>query len=282
MLKELCEAVIVRDDQTVINDDVRLLNPKGTLELCGSLISYDSNTTGVSLAHSSVLEYLRSKDILDSEAGAFYLDLEVAYHTVPRRCINYLLLPEFRSGCCSTENDLDQRLQNWPLLNYTAYTLFDHLEHVDLHDSALKELILRFFATHHLPRGGNFGAWVQAFNPTTTFNIESCTPLYYAARFGLVRLIKLILQTQGTTDLEKPGGVFGSTPLHVASWAEKPRVVRALLDAGANVKETNFEGENALYWAVKLGNETIERMLREAGATLNEVSLKRAHCSGHL
>ena len=85
----------------------------------------------------------------------------------------------------------------------------------------------------------------------------------------------MILQTQGTTDLEKPGGTFGSTPLHVASYAEKPAVVKELLDAGANVKESNFEGENALYWAIRLGNKTIERMLKEAGATLNEVSLKQ-------
>ncbi|KAL8826887.1 MAG: hypothetical protein Q9191_003522 [Dirinaria sp. TL-2023a] len=269
-LQELCEAVIIADGPMVVNDDARLLNPKSTLELCSSLVSYDNSTTRISLAHSSVLAYLRSQNILDSEVRCFYLSPEAEFQAVPRRCINYLLMPVFRSGCCSTETELSQRLESWPLLTYIADTLFDHLEYVDLHDPGFRDLILRFFATHKLPRGGNFGAWVQAFIPDTTFNIKSSTPLYYAARFGLLRLVRLILQTQGTTDLEKPGGVYGSTPLHVASWAERPEVVKELLDAGANPKETNFSGQNGLYWAVIHGNKVIEQMLREAGAVVEE------------
>ena len=271
-LQELCEAVIIADGPMVINDDVRLLDPKGTLELCSSLVSYDDSTTRVSLAHSSVLAYLRSQDILNSEVRCFYLSPEAEFQAVPQRCINYLLMPVFRSGCCSTEAELSQRLESWPLLTYIADTLFDHLEFVDLHDADFRDLILRFFATHQLPRGGNFGTWVQAFIPSTTFNIESSTPLYYAARFGLLRLVRLILQTQGTTDLEKPGGRFSSTPLHVASWAERHEVVKELLDAGANVKETNLNGQNGLYWAVYFGNKGIERMLKDAGAT------EEGHC----
>ena len=269
-LVELCEAVIVEEGQVVINDDVRLLNPRSTLELCSSLISYDNSTERITLAHSSVLEYLSSKDIQSSQVRSFYLDSDAAFQAVPRRCINYLMLPAFSSGCCSTGTELGQRFGDWPLLTYIAETLFDHLEYVDLHDQAFVDLILRFFATHHLPRGGNFGAWVQAFIPETSFNIESSTPLYYAARFGLLRLVRLILGTQGTGDLEKPGGVYGSTPLHVASWAGRTEVVKELLAAGASTKETNFDGSNALYWAVMSKNKRIERMLREAGATLNE------------
>lgn len=271
-LKELSEAVIIDEEQLVINEDVRLLNPKGVLELCSSLISYDSSTTRIVLAHSSVLDYLKSTAIQNSNVKHFYLDPNVTFQVVPQRCIRYLLLPEFSSGCCPTLEELDERLESWPLLTYIAETLFDHLEYVDLSDSTFKALVLRFFDTHELPRGGNFGAWVQAFLPETSFNIESSTPLYYAARFGLVRLVRLILQTRGTTDLEKPGGVFGSTPLHVAAWAGRREVVRELLDAGANVKETNYEGENGLSWAVRNEDEVIAAMLREAGATLPTLS----------
>lgn len=270
-LRELCEAVIVEENSVVINDDVRLLNPKRTLELCSSLISYDNRSTMVTLAHSSVKDYLSSKEIRDSEVRSFYLDPAAAFQAVSTRCINYLMLPAFRSGCCQTETKLNRRFDRWPLLTYIAETLFDHLELVDLHDSAFVDLLLRFFATHHLPRGGNFGAWVQAFIPLTTFNIQSSTPLFYAARFGLVGLVRLIFKTQGKGDLEKPGGPFSSTPLHVASWAQHTEVVKELLEAGADAKEHGFDGSNGLYCAVMSGNKAIEYMLRNAGATLDEV-----------
>jgi len=267
-LKELCEAIIIDEGKTVINEDVRLLNPKGTLELCSSLISYDHSTTKVTLAHSSVLDCLTSNNIRESDARSFYMDSQDIFQTVPRRCIHYLMLPAFSSGCCSTRGELDERLESWPLLTYIAETLFDHLEYADLSDPAFKDIVLRFFATHSRPRGGNFGALVQAFSPETTFNIESSTPLYYAARSGLLRLVRLLLQVQGTVDLEKPGGLYGSTPLHIAAWAGRTEVVKELLNAGANAKETNFEGESGLAWAINNGDHVIVRMLRDAGATL--------------
>jgi len=275
-LKELCEAIIIDEGKIVINEDVRLLNPRGTMELCSSLISYDHSTARVTLAHSSVLDYLISNDIQESDVRRFYMDPIDIFQAVPRRCIHYLMLSAFGTGCCLTEGELVRRLETWPLLTYIAETLFVHLEYADLRDAAFKDLLLRFFAAHRLPRGGNFGAWVQAFAPETTYNIESSTPLYYAARFGLLQVVKLLLQTQGTVDLEKTGGRRGSTPLHVASWAGRTKVVKELLKAGANAKETSFRGQSGLLWAVMSGDHAIEQMLREAGATLDEESYKSA------
>ena len=274
-LSELSEAIIIEEDSTVINDDIRLLNPRTTLELCSSLISYDNQSMRVTLAHSSVLDYLNSKEIQNNDVRSFYINPNIAYQAIPIRCIRYLMLPAFSSGCCSETQTRKQRLREWPLLTYIAETLFDHLEFVDLNDTAFVDLLMRFFATHSLPRGGNFGAWVQAFLPRTTYNIESSTPLYYAARFGLVRLVRLILQTQGTEDLEKAGGIYGSTPLHVAAWAGRTEVVKELLDAGANVHESNFDGSNGLYWATASGYWAIEKMLRNRGAKPPEMYLEK-------
>jgi len=269
-LRELCEAMIIDEGKMAINEDVRLLNPRGTLELCSSLISYDHRTTTVTLAHSSVLDYLSSNDVRESDVRSYYMDSQDVFQALPRRCIHYLMLPAFSSGCCSNQRELIQRLDSWPLLTYIAETLFDHLEYADLRDPVFKDIVLRFFATHRLPRGGNFGAWVQAFIPKTTYNIESSTPLYYAARFGLVRLVRLLLQTQGTVDLEKPGGRYGSTPLHVAAWAGRREVVKEFLDAGADAKETNFDGDSGLTYAILNGDHVNERMLRDAGATCDD------------
>ena len=269
-LKELSEAIIIGEGPIAIDDEIRLLNPKDLLEVCSSLISFNNHCETIALAHSSVLDYLSSSEIQTSEARQFYLDPEARFQAIPKRCISYLLQPAFSSGCCVDQAEFNQRLDDWPLLSYIGETLFVHIELADINDPELRKLILRLFETHRLPGGGNFGTWVQAFIPDTVFNIESSTPLYYAARAGFVLVVRLILRTQGTEDLEKLGGVYGCTPLHVASWAGRAEVVKELLSAGANAKETNFDGRSGLYWAVQDGNHLVERMLRDAGATLDQ------------
>lgn len=271
---ELCEAVIIGHNNAVINDGMRLLRPKtkALLKNCSSLISYDSATTQVTLAHSSVLGYLTSKEIQDSDAREFYLDEANADASICIRCINYLCLPAFRSGYCLTDDALAQRFNDWPLLPYIAETLFEHLSYITICEP-VATILQRFFSTYTDPRSGSFGAWVQAFYPAGHSNIESSTPLYYAARFGLLAVVRMILAIEGTKNLEVPGGVFGSTPLHVAAWQGRTEVVKDLLAAGAEAREVNAEGVPGLFWAVKSGHTAIERMLRDAGATLEIQSL---------
>ncbi|MCJ1403055.1 hypothetical protein MMC11_006278 [Xylographa trunciseda] len=273
--EELCEAIIIHDDDPVINDEVRLLQRarEALLQTCGSMISYDTTTKRITLAHSTVRSYLISQDIQTSHAHEFYLDQATADGTIVAKSIKYLCLPAFRSGYCTSGAALEQRFDDWPLLRYIANSLFEHLAYVTL-DESTRSLLLHFFSTHTLPRGGNFGAWVQAFFPISHENIESSTPLYYASRYGLLPVVRLILEIEGTKSLEVPGGMYGSTPLHVATWKGRIDVVEALLEAGANAKEVNQDGKPGLLWAVKYGFRTIERMLREAGATLDDKIVK--------
>lgn len=266
---ELCEAVIIPETDVVITDDMRLLRPEALLRICGSLISYDTVTTRVILAHSSVRQYLTSQTTSASDVSEFYFDEATADTKIALRCLNYLNLPVFRSGYCSSYQSLTQRFKDWPLLPYIADLLFDHLSYINL-EGSIKTILLRFFETHSQPRGGNFGAWVQAFTPGANENIETSTPLYYASRFGLLRLVKMILALEGTKNLEAPGGVYGSTPLHVATWKGRTNVVRELLKAGANAREVNQDGIPGLLWAVKYGFVEIERMLRDAGAVFED------------
>lgn len=262
---ELCEAVIVPEEGVIITDDMRLLRPEALLRICGSLISYDSVTTRVILAHSSVKQYLTSQTIRTSDVREFYFDEATADNEIAVRCLNYLTNPEFSSGSCTSHKALKQRFKKWPLLPYIADLLFSHLSYITL-DDPVKTILLRFFETHSKPRGGNFGAWVEAFTPVINEYIETSTPLYYASRFGLLPIVRMILASEGTKDLEAPGGVYGSTPLHVATWLGRTDVVRELLKAGANPREVNDDGIPGLLWAVKYGYVDIERMLREAGA----------------
>ncbi|KAL9046740.1 MAG: hypothetical protein Q9214_000505 [Letrouitia sp. 1 TL-2023] len=269
-LRELSEAVIIGDQFVEIDDDKRLLKPEILLRICGSLIRYNPSTTEVTHSHSSVWNFLTSAEICYSDASQFYIEIRDMDNSVIRRCLNYLLQPAFSSGACG-DWGLNKRLHDWPLLEYIAGTFIYHLDFVYLGDDSLVELLLQFFSTHSLPYGGNFGAWMEAFNPKTSTNIEQSTPLYYASRFGLLHIVRLILETDGRRTLEMPGGVLGSTPLHVAAWQGHEEVVEELIRAGANAKEKNFAGESGLLWASRFGFEAIAKKLREAGATLHEV-----------
>ncbi|CAF9916514.1 hypothetical protein IMSHALPRED_003221 [Imshaugia aleurites] len=248
---------------------MRLLRPEALLRICSSLISYDLISTRVILAHSSVNQYLTSRSIAASDVSEFYFDKGIADTEIVIRCLNYLNLPIFSSGYCSSYQLLKKRFKEWPLLPYIANLLFDHLSYITL-EGPVKTRLRHFFETHSQPRGGNFGAWVEAFTPyNTNENIETSTPLYYASRFGLLPIVKMILALEGTKNLEAPGGVYGSTPLHVATWQGRTDVVRELLKAGANAGEVNQDGVPGLVWAVKYGYGEIERMLRDAGAVVD-------------
>ena len=266
---QICEAVIIGEDENMaVNGRNRLLRPKALLNSCGSLISVNSATTKVTLAHSSVRDYLISPSIRLSDVNEFYVDSLSADAAIATRCIKYLSQPAFNSGYCDT-NDLYQRIVDWPLLSYISDTLFDHLSYITL-DERITTILLRFFATHSQPRGGSFGAWVQVCFPISALDIEASTPLYYAARWGLLPIVKLILAAEGTKSLEIPGGVYYSTPLHVAAWQGHTEVVRELLKAGANPREVNSNGVPGLFWAIDGGHTEVERLLRDAGATMDD------------
>ena len=269
--EELCEAVILDEESGVVDEDARLLQPEDLLQICSSLVSFDMKENTVVLAHSSVLEYFTSEQIKESEAREFYLDPASADTILARHCVSYLCSPKLQSGYCIRETDLDDRYQDMPLLDYAveSWPVYAQLVEKRDIDEATRHLLLQFFETSKLPRCGNFGAWVQAYFPGEKLHIERCTPLYYAARFGINSMVKMILALQGTRDLKVRGGRRGSTPLHAASLRGFPEVVQTLLRAGANANAVNKYGDYVLHYAAVGGNPDVVKALLDAGANPN-------------
>ena len=265
---ELCEALIIDEDSGHVDEDARLLQPMDLLKICSSLISYNANRRTVVLAHSSVLTYLQSEQIKASEAREFFVDTSAIHNVLLRRCLIYLCSPTFRTGYCQTQDELNQRWEEWPFLDYCVEAWPIHARYINMDDSTRK-ILLRFFETSAYPRCGNFGAWVQAYLPFANMNIENSTPLYYAARFNLNSIVRLILQVQGPATLEARGGRRGSTPLHVACYSASWEVIQTLVEAGANAGEVNEMGETGLRWAATRGSEEMVRLLLSAGADVN-------------
>lgn len=283
---DLVEAIRIPIYGGEVTYKTRLLNPEQLLRDCSSLISYRTSSYQVSdksgrydyivLGHSSVREYLTSDKLKRSSMARFYINKRHADTILSKLCLNYLLQKKFASGCNRTHEGLMARMRESPLLEYLKNTLWDHLSYVDV-NGPLRPQLSRFLDSQRSPGGGNFGSWVQTYYRRTDFRLyEQTTPLYFAAREGLLSLVKMIIAVDGTKDLERRGGRNDSTPLHVAAWSGHTRIVKELLAAGANVREQSSDGMNGLYYAVVRRHSEVERLLRDAGAVLNEEQEKRA------
>jgi hypothetical protein len=265
---ELCDAVVVEEDTRTLSEDDRLLNPEDILHICQSLVSYNAETGLVTLAHSSVPMYLTSQQIQASPASFFYLDPAVSQDIITRKCLTYLLYDDFARGYLNDKDKIDQRFDLWPLLNYCAVCWPVYAGRMDRRglNKDTQQLALRLFNTAHLDRRGNLGVWIQAYLPDDNMKIENATALYYASRFGLYSVVKLILLVEGPVDMEVQAGRRGSTPMHCAAAFGLTDIVELLLQNGADAKETNIFGESGLMWAVGNGHNDVVELLLDAGA----------------
>lgn len=71
----------------------------------------------------------------------------------------------------------------------------------------------------------------------------------YAASFGLVDVVRLILLTEKDSDIDALGGRARSSALHVAVYRDHIEVVKVLLERGADPNLCNERMEPPLYWA---------------------------------
>lgn len=68
------------------------------------------------------------------------------------------------------------------------------------------------------------------------------------------------------TDINEKDAMSGSTALITAASFDKPEIVKALIDGGANLTLTNNDGATALHTASFFGRIEIVQMLIDAGA----------------
>lgn len=134
-------------------------------------------------------------------------------------------------------DEFTRKLQSYPLLSYAANCWAVHANGVELNQVDI-DSIMKFLQTHHLPTGGNYCSWIQILLPETAswdaMGLQEIHPLYYAASFGLAKIVSLILQNDKEIDIDARGRRFGSTPLFVACWRGNYDIARILINAGAN------------------------------------------------
>ena len=106
---------------------------------------------------------------------------------------------------------------------------------------------------------------------------HASTPLMAAAHNGNLEVTRLLLARKAAVNLKSgPPGMVRNLPLqfsaltalHTASLSDNPEVVKALLDAGAQVNAVDIRGFTPLVWAVATDrpNLTIIKMLLDKGS----------------
>jgi hypothetical protein len=82
-----------------------------------------------------------------------------------------------------------------------------------------------------------------------TMTINGDTPLHAAVRVNSPRIIRLLLEYGADSNVKNEDG---DTPLHAAVRVNSPRIITLLLDYGADMNAENKDGESALQLAYGL------------------------------
>ncbi|KAF7546581.1 hypothetical protein G7Z17_g8338 [Cylindrodendrum hubeiense] len=231
-LEELAEAVVLRESDMDIDDDCRLTRPIMIIDICRDLVVRSDHF--VTLAHDSIRTFLTSPNIRSTTAAFFALDPADAHSRILRKCLCYLSLGGFASGPVSEAEDFYNRIKSYPLISYAATYWPIHSERYSLTPDD-ESLILAFFDTKNLPNGSSFDSWVQLLLETQQLEaIQRTQPLYYAASFNMLSVLKILLRPELGINLHRGGGRFNSSPLFVAIWRSNIQAAILLLEAGAD------------------------------------------------
>ncbi|RNE98605.1 ankyrin [Trypanosoma rangeli] len=93
------------------------------------------------------------------------------------------------------------------------------------------------------------------------------TPLYIACFNGKIKVVLLLLENGA--DVNAKNGRDDETPLHVAARIGNCALIALLVERGANLDAQNFRGETPLYLAAKAGFHNAVYQLMNAGADVN-------------
>ena len=93
---------------------------------------------------------------------------------------------------------------------------------------------------------------------------DPATQIVNACKFGDVGLAKEALSSD--PDLINHRSPHGDTPLHVAARFGNPKLVRLLIDRGADVNAEDFDGNTPMDAAIDTGaSKEVEEILKAAG-----------------
>jgi len=272
VLDELAEAAVLEHGTKEYDPEARLRDPEDILEICGSLIWHRDTTDEVVLAHHSVKDFLRSQSAL-AKVEFYHLQDISSNAEVAKSCLTYLLLKDFAEGPARNGQELLERYIHYPLLDFAARHWCAHAVFALFGDKELHSLAMKLMDPKCTP---NFMAWIQELLADPSFGDFMCqwneyprnaTPLYFAASFGLIEVVKSLLEAG--VDLNDHGGSYRGTALHAAAWRDHPKIVRLLLEAGADQTAKDVHMRTAYDLVEGTGNANIKWLFDGSNSLLS-------------
>ena len=231
------------------------------LSVCAGIVTVRENRT-VGLVHYTAQEYLerRSLDFFPN-----------AQTEIARICLSYLMFDEFAQGPSLDDKAFDDRMEAFPLLQYTSRYWIRHARH-----SAEAEI--RALALVFLKQDAKVASSVQAsevLESRVTMHSQrfrrNVRGLWVAASNGLYDLAVTLLQDAAWIEAEDSEG---ERPLHRAASNGHDDITLLLVEHRADIHGQSNSGATALHYAASQGHHQIVRSLIDKGAIVGTCDKK--------
>lgn len=272
-VQELVEVLAIDvEDEHPFDVDRRLPEHEDLLLICSSLVTVTSiletKSKTVRLAHFSVQEYLISENVLNGPAAMYAARYLHSHTDIAEECISYLRQ-------IASEDSEGELSAAFPLAHYAAIYWIHHAriagqEQEQRIATSAYELfqpdifyvwarLVHDYSANHL-----YGTDFYNF-PQRPFVLEE---LHYATDSGMPSLIEHVLNAGVELDTRNSNGY---TSLHIAIRNRDLRIVKLLLDHGADINVFSEKVGPPLTLAAELGYEEIVTALLRHGVDINDV-----------
>ena len=258
IIAEICCVLAVEPDKAEI-DPEKVYDSEDLVSVCAGLVVIDHKSGVIRLMHYTTQEYFERTGDAWNPGGQLYITIA---------CLTYLSFTTFQSGSCSTDKEFEERLQQYPFLDYAAKHWGHHARIVEVDVTDLAYTLLQ---------GGLLSSAIQVVGaPNYKYEGYSTryvrmTALHYIAQFGLAGITERVLAAvhEPVTKAINAKDSRGNSPLSTAAWNGHGEMTKTLLDNGADVNAQGGDYGNALQAASAGGREQIVKILLDEGAEVN-------------
>jgi ankyrin repeat protein len=265
---ELQHALAIEIGESQFDED-NVPDIEDMLSVCAGLVTLDEQTHTVRLVHYTTQEFFER---------TWHQWFPDAHRDIASTCITYLSYDVFDLGACTSDQDLNDRLNTYPLYRYSSVNWGDHARHQCVDTTlALKLLMNR----------NKVAACSQVLcldKRLTGWKIPTdVSGPHLVAHFGLEEILRKLLETSIPCDEEDSRGM---TPLFWAAANGQEALARRLIEAGVEIQfEEPFFSPVAV--AASNGHEAVVQVLLQAGVDPDiedmdgRTALSRAAENGH-
>ncbi|KAH8820079.1 hypothetical protein F5884DRAFT_865727 [Xylogone sp. PMI_703] len=300
-LEELAEAISIRPEDDSLDESGIVTDLLDLAASCGSLVTVRTIETDsgliqdlrgprislITLAHTSVEEYLKSGKIGRGLMDMFHMDMGAIHLKLARVCLQYVGFDDFREPMNLPRTDdvqamkrtvfrqipdlnaerrvLQERVSRYALVDYASRYWSDHLRQteVPLDEDTLPLLKWFMEAYNDKQYQGKYISWQQMYHRDIVFYCPNRPPLFYAIEFRINSLIEMLTPT----DVNQLIGDMA--PLHVAASCGNLEAVKMFLARGASIhfySGPEARVMTALHFAAEGGHIDVIRYLLTKGA----------------